>query len=364
MLFPYTYVSHKMEKMQEFIDFIFHEVWCTAPVGLDFHPDLFAGCPELQEIMSLWGFSAKSPERGKRFYREVKEIYHHFAPLSPSDIDQFRKWYRSNNDIERACANDPATHPVRYQDFEGFYPELSAVLATFFKDLYCQELRKLVDLQGKISNIEEHFDRFMESNTKRKCPFCGFADLKGPDHSTREAYDHFLPKALYPFNSMNFRNLVPTCHDCNSSYKTSKDPVHDSLGLARRKAFYPFSASPHSIEIQVELRSTNVMGLQVEDVELQFGPGNLSEEIDTWRDVYGIDERYKAKYCGENDGKYWFVQATEEWPGGPLSMLENLRQKAKPYGDCNFLKKPFLEACEQAGLFAPTTTLPAPQRAP
>lgn len=28
MLFPYIYVPHQMEKMQEFIDFIFYAVWC------------------------------------------------------------------------------------------------------------------------------------------------------------------------------------------------------------------------------------------------------------------------------------------------------------------------------------------------
>ena len=28
MLFPYTYVPHSMEKMQEYIDFIFYQVWC------------------------------------------------------------------------------------------------------------------------------------------------------------------------------------------------------------------------------------------------------------------------------------------------------------------------------------------------
>jgi hypothetical protein len=41
MLFAYTYVPHAMEKMQEFIDFIFFEVWCKAPIGLAFSLDLF-----------------------------------------------------------------------------------------------------------------------------------------------------------------------------------------------------------------------------------------------------------------------------------------------------------------------------------
>ena len=41
MLFPYTYVPHQMEKMQTFIDFIFHEVWCEAPTSGPFGLNLF-----------------------------------------------------------------------------------------------------------------------------------------------------------------------------------------------------------------------------------------------------------------------------------------------------------------------------------
>jgi len=40
MLFAYTYVPHAMEKMQEFIDFIFFEVWCKAP-GVEYGIHLF-----------------------------------------------------------------------------------------------------------------------------------------------------------------------------------------------------------------------------------------------------------------------------------------------------------------------------------
>src|SRR5690349_11448391 len=100
MLFPYTYVPHQMEKMQAFIDFIFYEVWCKAPIGLEFGPDLFEKSPDLREVMSIFGFSAGAPERGKRFYKDVKEIYQLFAALPAKEIDQFKDWYRANNDVE------------------------------------------------------------------------------------------------------------------------------------------------------------------------------------------------------------------------------------------------------------------------
>jgi hypothetical protein len=77
------------------------------------------------------------------------------------------------------------------------------------------------------------------TNTAGKCPFCGIGNIKSPHHTKREAHNHYLPKALYPFNSINVRNLAPTCHECNSTYKLSKDPAHNDA-KRRRKAFNPY----------------------------------------------------------------------------------------------------------------------------
>jgi hypothetical protein len=291
-----------MEKMQEFIDFIFYEVWCKAPIGLVFHPDLFAGKADLKEVITEFGFSANAAERGKAFYKDVKTIYELFALLSPQEIDQFKKWYQANNDIEKVCANDPNTHLARYADIAASHAELSVQLASFFKELYSQSLLGLAALKAKIGEIDDHYLKFVQINNVGKCPFCGIGDIKGPHHSKREAYDHYLPKALYPFNSINFRNLAPACHECNSTYKLSKDPVHNKVG--RRKAFYPYAAASHAIEIAIDLGATDIDRLTPADIQVTFGPANAYEEIETWKEVFGIDERYKAKCCG-TDAKDW-----------------------------------------------------------
>ena len=216
MLFAYTYVPHAMEKMQEFIDFIFFEVWCKAPIGLDFSLDLFENESDLREVLSAFGFAANAPERGKQFYKDIKTIYEIFAPLTPAQVDQLRQWYRANNDIEKVCANDPAVQIARYADITAIHPDLSGQLASFFKGLYSQQLLDLAALREKIGQIDEHYQAFMQVNTTGKCPFCGITDMLCVYHTKREAYDHYLPKGLYPFNSINFKNLVPACHYCNS----------------------------------------------------------------------------------------------------------------------------------------------------
>lgn len=357
MLFPYTYVPHQMEKMQAFIDFIFHEVWCKAPIGLAFHPDLFDGNPELKEVMVKFGFSKQAADRGKSFYKDVKAIYDLFASLPPHEIDQFRRWYEDNNNIEQVCTNESTIHLLRYKDAISAYPVLGKQLAAFFRGLYESSFLGLSTIKEKIGDIKDHNKKFFEKNKTGKCPFCGISDLKGIHHTRREAYDHYLPKYRYPFNSINFRNLAPACNECNSTYKLSRDPAHNSAG--RRKAFNPYSTSTYTIQIQVKLRSADIDSLTPTDIELNFGPAPLAEEIKTWKDVYGIEERYKAKLCGENDGKYWLEQVLIECQGYKIKPSEILAMRveqaqSRPYADCNFLRSPFLQACQQLGLFKET----------
>lgn len=353
MLFPYTYVPHQMEKMQAFIDFIFHEVWCKAPIGLVFHPDLFIGNPDLQKVMTEFGFSKEAAERGKSFYKDIRAIYLLFLYLQPAEIDQFKQWYKDNNDLERVCSNDSSVKPARYNDVVAKYPVLGKRLASFFRGLYDNSFLGLSAIREKIGEIKDHNKQFFEKNKVGKCPFCGICDLKGIHHTRREAYDHYLPKYRYPFNSINFHNLAPACHECNSTYKLSKDPAHNLAG--RRKAFYPFATAAQTIDIQVTLRHADIDNLKPADVQMHFGPATVTDEIETWKEVYGIEERYKAKLCGENDGKYWLTQVLDEcqmYGKKPADILAMRAQQAQnhPYADCNFLRTPFLEACQKVGI--------------
>ena len=366
MLFAYTYVPHTMEKMQEFIDFIYFKVWCKAPIGLAFSPDLFEGEPDLKSILSYFGFAPKAPERGKQFYKEIKAIYELFSPLTPPQIDQLKSWYQANNDLEKVCANDPAVQIARYADIEATYLDLSVLLASFFKGLYSQQLLDLAALREKIGQIDEHYQAFMKVNTTGKCPFCGITDLLGVYHTKREAYDHYLPKGLYPFNSINFKNLVPACHYCNSSYKTTYDPGYtrkDPAGaIQRRKAFYPYDAAGEPIEVTIDFNNSDIDALTPTDIELSYGPVAVQEEIDTWKDVYGIDERYRGKLLN-GDGKAWLIEVFDEWrwkeesAGAegkrPDEYVRDLKRHARksPYTNCNFLKLAFIEGCQKRGVF-------------
>jgi hypothetical protein len=354
MLFPYTYVPHQMEKVQAFIDFIFYAVWCQAPLKRPYCLELFASNPELFEVMTAFHYD---DSKGAEFFAgHVERIYGLFAPLGACQVEQLRLWYRANNDVEGVCANDHAISLKRYADFPTELKDLRDQLASFFKGLYSHV--DVAALRKKCGDIDDHYQTFVQTNKTGKCPFCGINDLLGEYHIKREAYDHYLPKALYPFNSINFRNLVPACHHCNSSYKTSKDPAYTpkdpARAVHRRAVFYPYKAA-HFVELQINLQHSDIAKLTPADITLQFGPAAIAQELDTWKDVYGIEERYKAKLCGENDGKYWLTQVLDEcqaYDKRPADILAMRAQQAqsRPYADCNFLRKPFLDACQQSGV--------------
>ena len=82
----------------------------------------------------------------------------------------------------------------------------------------------------------------------------------------------------------------------------------------------------------------------------------MAQEIGTWNDLYGIDERYRVECSSEGAGKAWLTEVFDEWkhqvgdPGSYMSRLE-LHCKKDPYIEKRFLKKAFLEGCHRAGLF-------------
>ena len=272
MLFPYSYVPHSMEIMHEFIEYIFFEVWCKAPDGHPFGFDLFNAKPDLKVVMESFYYS--DAKWADFFYAHVEKIYGLFAALSSMQINQLQSWFSGNNNIEGLCRNDPTIALARYSDLEAFHPSIAEALASFFKGLYSKDLLNLAALKSVIGEMADHYTKFTEINKQGKCPFCGITDVKGIYHSKREAYDHYLPKGKYPFNSINFKNLAPACHECNSTYKLSQDPLFDAKDPlvaqtgGRRKSFCPYQTRPYAIELNIRLNSPDWTNIAPDDVGL------------------------------------------------------------------------------------------------
>ncbi len=365
MLFPYKYIPHSIEKLQRYIDFLFLEVWCNAEGDYDI--EKLNGCPDLKEI--VLAISRDDRITIDHLYGPIKDIFSTFKTLNRKKRKRLRKWYAANNSIEKLCSNERGYRGKHYKELDAFHAELSKKLSTFFKNLW-ERVLDLKAIRSKIGNIRDHYTAFMTENDEETCPFCGLQDLKGVFLSKRDAYDHYLPKHVYAFNSINFKNLAPMCHACNSSYKLQRDPLYTVSSKTplrlkeqrRRKAFYPYSNEATDISVSIRLTAQDIRQITPDDIELTLSSPDHQEELETWMDIFGIEERFKEKCCKKSVGKYWYLQVADEFANAQidgLNVLQKIYRDAQksPYAERNFLKKAFLEACERAGIFGNCSTM-------
>ena len=219
MLFNYTYITpHRIETFQGWLDHLVKQVWCRAAGDYSLallHPDLRQVVEDIFNDDKIDKDHLDGP---------IKTIDALFRTLTVAQRQQVDTWYDNNNNIEALCSNDPAKPPGTYEDIRRMNVALSEALKTFFKSLWTEVL-SLKAVKDHIGDIDDHYDAFVAVNDEGKCPYCGYNDIKGIYHTKREAYDHYLPKGIFPFSSANFRNLAPMCHECNSSYKHTANPL-------------------------------------------------------------------------------------------------------------------------------------------
>lgn len=325
------------------MDYIFYEIWIKAHTLGEFDISLFDKKPELKEIFNYLYLSDGSPEYGKDFVGSVKIIFDLCKLLSCRQRCKLSYWYKVNNRIEDLC--NGKYKPALYSDLTTINKNLSKEIKSIYDKLYSQN-------KIGLKNISTHYTDFVKINDKGICPFCGIFPLDGEHSNTRDAYDHYLPKSKYPFSSINFKNLIPMCHKCNSGNKGVKNPIFDSSDN-RRQTFYPY-ASSKKIKIQISLSSNDIQNLQPADIDLTLS-ATEQEKIDTWQELFGIDTRYKSLLCGA-DGKEWINNVIVEAPDFDMSKSDYLKVKIRqhersPYSEKNFLRVIFLKACQEKGVF-------------
>lgn len=152
----------------------------------------------------------------------------------------------------------------------------------------CDLFRFAFDLLGDLGIRDRQYARLYPEMPDALCPFCGCEYFDAPT-APREALDHYLAVALYPFAGANLRNLVPMGPKCNSKYKLAQDILRSPSGQRRR------SPDPYACtEIVISLSNSEPFGgssrqLPMWVIELQPD----SEHAATWEQVFHIRERYR-----------------------------------------------------------------------
>lgn len=347
-----------MQFMQDTVEFIFNEVWCKAP-NVEYSLSLYKQNEFLYQIIDEF-FRLDQAEKlengsGKDFYTNINEIFNQFKKLNKTEIAALIQQFISNNEIESLCKGDAHTEPTTYSDLDPNLKKLNEKLENFFKNLYSSNFFNLKVVKNHINaSLKGYYKSFVKENDECVCPFCGLIPTDSEFDPSREAFDHYLPKSKYSFNSVNLKNLAPSCGKCNSSNKRDQDPIHNKK-QERRKAFYPFSKDQSDLEISISFQKPDWNNLQPENIEIKIKSKNHQEEADTWEELYKIKERYSARCCNKAGGKDWMNRVLIENQNYNLSsekMIEaEIKSTAKsPWINANFLKRIFLEEFSSSGI--------------
>lgn len=122
------------------------------------------------------------------------------------------------------------------------------------------------------------------------CPYCGYNPVELVGVTTPKAsgnperalldLDHFLSKAEFPYFAVSLFNLIPCCHTCNSTYKSTKE-------FGSNTHIHPYSESfdqHFTFSLERTSRGRNVV----------ISPVGSPNKIQSITDL-GLNERYKNK---------------------------------------------------------------------
>ncbi len=226
------------------------------------------------------------------------EIYTELRQWSQEERTELCEQIRLSNDIERICAGG-FIPPVYDLGSRGVHGKIRGLFIKLYENvLGGNPIYKNLGLK-----LRGHFDEFRKQNFDTTlCPMCGISELKTQYDAARDPYDHYLPKSLYPFSSVNFCNLIPTCTDCNSTMvKGDKDIVALATG---GKLFYPYDPNHRGIETRFSITAD---ASEFEDIDWSVSftnPDGKVDEVASWMTIYNIEERYLAFVKGRI--KKWY----------------------------------------------------------
>ncbi|HAF31053.1 MAG TPA: hypothetical protein DCG75_18610 [Bacteroidales bacterium] len=225
-------------------------------------------------------------------------VYNHIKDWNQVDKTNLCSQIRDSNDIANICQGNFAPSII-----DRHATGLNKLLRDLFLDLYNQVLDGDGFNEKYTTNLRTHFNDFSRLNSDiTLCPICGIGELKKHTDLARDQYDHYLPKSIYPFSSVNFKNLVPICIDCNSTQvKGSKDVV--ALAFNHR-LFYLYDTNHHGISVSFNI---TVDSINTENIQWQItftNPDGKNDEIESWKTIYNIEGRYKGFVNGRIEK--WF----------------------------------------------------------
>lgn len=282
MINTYTFFEGSdVNKLNEFVLAFFDKIENqTGPFTEDFfEKEFYVNLVSRHKIILLGAF---------------KDIYVTIKDWDQASKSQLIQSIKDSNEIKEICAGNIV--PSKENDIPE---EVRVLLVTLFKKLYKDVLFGDIFKKNYCSR-KDHYHNFRQfsNNAYTTCPACGIWPMHNSVEDITDQYDHYLAKDIYPFSSVNFKNLVPVCSDCNSiAVKSNTDILRFT-----RKAFYPFDTDHQPIQISISIHKN---AYKLEDINWLVNytcEVGKEDELTAWKKIYKIEKRHQNHLKGNMQG--------------------------------------------------------------
>ena len=334
MLVKVPLVKNGIEKLHEEISYFISQIgtakkWSKNLFRSDFYNQVISQNPRLEELL-------------RQFFKE-------FNKLPTNRKAEIIQEFRSYNSVKEICN---VITPVSSHWRDSTYPDFRKTTQTLFIFMYEETLAKVSYKNFSGESIKDHYNTYRQTYSISMCPFCGLEDYKDlhDELTARDAYDHYLDKARYPFAAVNPENLFPMCYECNSGSKKSQDILHEDKTNIRRVAPYP---PDDEFQISIRIDDAFMQDISVSITLINTSNPNVVAKFNTWLTVFQIRQRYEGRVKKKKQD--WLADISASL--NPATLSTDLLQSLKTsYENCldsldirkqreHHLKAPFLFYC-------------------
>jgi len=146
--------------------------------------------------------------------KEIEERHWEYCKcLRPKGLDKSSQMDK----FKKLCIDNPFDFSRNYGEFPYLKNELLELSEVDLKGQY-EDFRS--------NKLKKDWDgvKLIDALGINVCPYCGinYFSIVSKANSgivSEATFDHYLPKSKYPMLALNLYNLIPSCKNCNSTFK-------------------------------------------------------------------------------------------------------------------------------------------------
>lgn len=290
MLYFYQSISpHSIENLHKYLHYFFTQLFANAHPSYDHAHYIEADFNDIIDEYTV------------QIDNKLEAIFTAYAGLQPNEKLIVQNAYSINNNIQGIC--NMVVTPVKYA---GLPTAIRVQIKSLYDNLWGDnKILGYTQVVNRCGTLKTHFNNFRVVNEYSVCPFCGIDCLLCEHDDGRDDYDHYLPKSNYPFITVNFQNLFPMCHNCNSKSKGQIDTPFIQDTTTQRPLYYPLDNTivDHKISLGITSANTDLGNPVTWTLSIDCEPVANNLKMESWKQVFNIESRYKATISKES--KIW-----------------------------------------------------------